>query len=97
MATRKFTLKAWFKACVSATLNDDFLDLTGPTPSAAAQTLEVSRQRVHQLIAEEALDAVQITGPNGAVSVTYVTQASLNRYLATRRPYAVDGRFTLSA
>jgi len=97
MATRKFTLKAWFKACVSATLNDDFLDLTGPTPPAAAQTLELSRQRVHQMIDDGTLDAVHITAPNGTISVTYVTQASLNRYLATRRPYAVDGRFTLSA
>ena len=96
MATRKMTLKAWFKACAAATFDDGFLDLTGPTQAAAAQTLEVSRQRVHQMIEDGTLDAVHITAPNGTISLTYVTQNSLDRYLAARRPYAVDGRFTLA-
>jgi hypothetical protein len=97
MATRKMTLKAWFKACAASTFEDGFLDLTGPTQAVAAQTLEVSRQRVHQMIEEGALDAVHVTAPNGTISVTYVTQSSLDRYLAARRPFAVDGRYTISA
>jgi hypothetical protein len=97
MAVKKMSLKQWVKACVQHTHDDGFLDLTGPTQTAAAQTLEVSRQRVGQLIEDGTFDAVQITGPLGKVSVTYVTQNSLNRYLAARRPYAVDGRFTLAS
>ena len=97
MATRKMKLGEWFKACRKSAFDDGFLDLTGPTPSAAAQTLEVSRQRVHQMIESNMLDAVHIVAPNGTISLTYVTENSLNRYLAARRPYAEDGRYTTLA
>jgi|HubBroStandDraft_5_1064220.scaffolds.fasta_scaffold207302_2 hypothetical protein len=88
------TLKAWTKACFVNALGDGYLDLTGPTPVAAAQTLEITRQRVHQLIEDGTLDAVHITAPNGTISLTYVTQASLDRYLSKRAP-ARRGGYTM--
>jgi|ERR1035441_6228258 hypothetical protein len=94
MAVRKMSLKDWTKACFKNSFDDGLLEFIGPTPIAAAQTLEVSKQRIHQMIEDKTLDAVRITAPNGTITVTYVTQASLDRYLAKRAP-AIHGGYTL--
>jgi hypothetical protein len=91
---RKMALKDWFTACRKNALKDEFLDLTGPVPSSVADTLEISKQRVHQLVQDDALDAVSVTAPNGTITMTFVTENSLARYLAKRAP-ARRGGFTL--
>jgi hypothetical protein len=48
--------------------------------------LDVSRQMVYKMIDQEKLDVLQITNANGAVCVSMVTEASLERYLENRRP-----------
>jgi hypothetical protein len=96
MAARKMSLKDWTKACFKNTFDDGLLDFIGPTAPAAAQMLGVSRQRIYQLLDEKVLDTVAVTAPNGTITVTYITQASINRYLSTRKAYAVDGRYTVA-
>jgi hypothetical protein len=86
MAIRKMKLGEWFKACRKNALGDGFLDLTGPPPASVAETLEVHRSRVYQLIENDSLDALSIVAPNGTITITLVTENSLNRYLKTRAP-----------
>jgi hypothetical protein len=88
-------LMDWFKACRKNALEDAFGDLTGPVASTAAETLEVSKQRVHQLVQDDSLDAVAVTAPNGTITVTFITENSLKRYLAKRSPARRGGFTTL--
>jgi hypothetical protein len=84
MALRKMKLGDWFKACRKNALGDGFNDLTGPVASMAAETLGVTKQRVHQLVQQDWLDAVSVTAPNGTITITFITENSLNHYLAKR-------------
>jgi uncharacterized heparinase superfamily protein len=93
---RKMALKDWFTACRKNALKDEFLNLTGPVPSSVAETLEVTKQRVHQLVQDDHLDAISVTAPNGTITVTFISEASLTRYLAKRAP-AVHGGYTALA
>jgi hypothetical protein len=93
MALRKMKLGDWLKACRSNALGDGFNDLTGPVASMAAERLDVTKQRVHQMVQDDLLDAVSVTAPNGTITVTFITENSLNRYLAKRAP-AIHGGFT---
>jgi hypothetical protein len=86
MATRKMKLGEWFNACRKNALGDGFLDLTGPPVSSVAETLEVHRARVYQLIENDSLDSVSVVAPNGTITLTLITENSLKRYLKTRAP-----------
>ena len=80
-----------------AVLSPDHLgDLGGHPVDDVAKKLGVTKQRVHQLIDSNALDAIIVTTKAGHTAAIIVTQASLDYYLAHRRPYGDTGRFTLT-
>jgi hypothetical protein len=59
----------------------------GMSPGGAAARLGVTRQRVHQLIREDLLDAVRIRDCSLGIRgfVMYVTEASLRRLIESRK------------
>lgn len=58
----------------------------GPSPGGAAAELEVSRQRVHQMIKEGKLDAVFVweAGRDSQATQIYVTDQSIRRVKRAR-------------
>jgi hypothetical protein len=69
-------------------------DLGGHPVDDVATKLGVTKQRVHQLIESDALDAIAIMTKAGNPAVIVVTQASLDFYLAHRHR-APRGGFSL--
>jgi hypothetical protein len=97
MARRTLTFSDWMRHLRKAILSPDSLgDLGGHPVDDVATKLGVTKQRVHQLIDSDALDALVVTTKAGNVTAVIVTQASLDHYLAHRRPFRGDGRFTLT-
>lgn len=86
MATRTLPYSKWLREVARHGLGEAFLQLSGQPVADVAVELGVSTQRVYQLIEQDALDLLQITTRAGKVSVTLVTQASIERYLADRVP-----------
>ena len=86
MATRTLTYRKWLVEVAKHGLGDGFKNLTGYAVPDVAVRLDMSRQRVHQLLENGALDALQVTTKSGTVAMTLVTEASLERYLASRVP-----------
>lgn len=86
MATRTLTYRKWLVEVAKHGLGEGFDHLSGYAVPDVAARLDVSRQRVHQLLESGALDALQITTKTGSVAMTLVTEASLGRYLESRRP-----------
>ena len=86
MATRTLTYTQWLKLVVKHALGDQFANLSGLATVDVAKKLDVSRQRVHQLIEEGSLDTLAITTGKGRPALVLVTEASLERYLASRVP-----------
>jgi hypothetical protein len=96
MARRTLTFSDWMRHIRKAvTSPDDLGDLGGHPVDDVASKLGVSRQRVHQLIDSNALDALVVTTKAGNIAAVVVTQASLDYYLAHRRPFGASGHFTL--
>ena len=86
MATRTLGFSQWLKLVARHALDSGFANVAGFPPTDVAVKLGVSKQRVHQLIAEESLDTIEVTNAAGAVCITLVTEASYERYLAKRVP-----------
>lgn len=57
----------------------------GPSPGGAAADLNVSRQRVHQLLANGVLESITLTDAIGRKIAFLITQESIDRYKASER------------
>lgn len=86
MATRTLTWTEWLKLVRRHALDNGFQNVAGYPAADVAARLGVSHQRVYQLIQGGALDVVEVTTKAGKVSLSLVTEASLERYLAARVP-----------
>lgn len=84
MATRRLAIGDWLKLVRRHALDDGFKNLAGYPIVDVAARLKVSHQRVYQLIGEGVLDTIEIVNKAGKVSLSLVTEASLDRYLAER-------------
>lgn len=84
MATRRLAFGDWLRLVRRHALDNEFPNVAGFPPGEVATKLDVSHQRVSQLVADGTLDLIEIVNKNGKVSLTLVTEASLDRYLATR-------------
>jgi hypothetical protein len=80
MATRTLKFGEWWKAVTRHALDDGFLKVSGYPIVDVAKRLDISEQRVRQLIEADQLDAIQVLTWKGNVAVTLVTQASLEAY-----------------
>lgn len=96
MSLRTLTFAQWFQLVRRHSSDDRFPDHSGFPIADVAERLGVTKQAVHKLIEKNSLDAIAILTRRGTVAVTLVTQASLDYYLAHRRPFASDGRFVLT-
>lgn len=86
MATRTLKYTEWLKLVARHGLGREFANLSGyPVPDVAAR-LEVNRSRVYQLIESGVLDTLVIVTAAGTTAMTLVTEASIERYLASRVP-----------
>lgn len=86
MAKRTLTYRTWLRDVARTGLGDALKSITGFTAVETAARLGVSRARVYQLLEEDALDTLCITTDSGVAALTLITEASLDRYLATRVP-----------
>lgn len=87
MATRTLTYTKWLKLILQHHSDaSELANLTGLAVPDVAARLDVSRQRVHQLIGGGGFDVLVITTRAGATAMTLVTEASLERYLSSRVP-----------
>lgn len=86
MATRRLSITAWLRQVKEHALGDGFSNVAGYPCVDVAKRLDVSISRVYQLIENDSLDVIQIVNKAGKVSLTLVTEASLERYLADRTP-----------
>lgn len=85
MAVRRMTYAAWREALDATHGKPEYDELIGPSPGGAALDLKVSRQRVHQLLADGRLDMVVLAHtPKGKITAYMVTDASIRRLLSTR-------------
>lgn len=80
MATRQITWRQWLRRITSNALGDGFGDLAGYPIADVVKRLNVSQERVRQLIEADRLDAIQVLTAKGSVAVTLVTEASLEAY-----------------
>jgi hypothetical protein len=80
MATRTLTYKAWLREVARHALGDGFNDLAGKPVADVVKLLGVSKQRVHQLILADRLDALHITTAAGDTALVIVTDSSLAKY-----------------
>jgi len=86
MATRRLSISDWLKLVRRHALDDGFYGLAGSTVVDVCKKLDVSTSRIYQLIEAGHLDTIEIVNKAGKVSLTLVTDASLERYLADRTP-----------
>lgn len=86
MATRTLTYTTWLKLVVQHARTNEFLNVSGYPAADVAERLDVSRERVNQLTREGILDLLHITTRAGRVSMSLITEASIERYLAKRVP-----------
>ncbi len=86
MAKRTLTFREWFKLAAKHLRDEQGSHLCGSPVADVAIKLDVSTQRVYQLIAEGTLDTIDIVSLAGKVSVSLVTEASIERYIAQRVP-----------
>lgn len=86
MASRTIKYAEWLKLVLRHATGDGFLNVSGFPPADAAKRLDVSRERVSQLVREGVLDTLSLTTASGSVALTLITEASLERYLAERVP-----------
>lgn len=86
MANRTLKFSQWLKLVVKHATDDGFLNVSGFPVADAAKKLDVSPQRISQLIAEDVLDTLEICSWTGRVVVRLVTEASIERYLEKRTP-----------
>jgi hypothetical protein len=88
MAKRRITFGQWLRLVAKHSLPGDpeFGNVAGLPRPDVAERLGVHRSRVHQLIESGVLDVVEVINAAGAVTMTLVTESSLERYLAERVP-----------
>ena len=89
MASRTLKFSQWLKLMARHALEADqtaYKNLAGYPSIDVAKKLDVSKQRISQLVQEGALDTLDVTNALGRVSVTLITEASLERYLDQRVP-----------
>lgn len=86
MATRTLKWTAWLKLMRQHMLDNEYANLSGYPVQDVAAKLDVSRQRVYQLIEEGTLDVIEIVTGKGIRAATLITEASLDRYLEGRVP-----------
>ena len=88
MAKRTMLLREWMLLCAELGSQNRLEELDvigGPSPGGAAAELEVSRQRIHQLIAEGKLDVIELRETAWALPhVVMITSASLRRWKSSR-------------
>lgn len=80
MATKTITLKQWLSAIRKHATSDGFNDLDGKPPVDVCRSLNISKQRLSQLVAADRLDVLEITTAKGTVAMRLITNASLARY-----------------
>lgn len=85
MATRTLPFTHWLKLVTRHALDDQFPHLAGIPPREVAHRLGFSRERVGQLVKDGALDVLELT-TRGKVTMSLITEASFERYLAERVP-----------
>jgi hypothetical protein len=89
MANRTLKFPQWLKLIAKHSLDDDettYKNLTGVPVIDVSQKLDVSRAMVYKMIDQQKLDVLHITNGVGAICVSLVTEASLERYLEQRVP-----------
>ena len=86
MATRTLKYTTWLKLVATHARTTEFANVSGYPVADVAKRLDVSRQRVNQLVEQNILDVLVITTAANRVAVTLITEASLERYLAERVP-----------
>jgi hypothetical protein len=86
MATRTLKYTEWLKLVRGAFTGDASSHVYGYPPADVAKRLNVSRERVSQLVREGTLDTLSITTAAGRTALTLITEYSLERYLADRVP-----------
>lgn len=85
MATRTLTWTHWLKLMADPDPKVRSHVSGYPAVEIAAR-LGVNRSRVYQLLEQDVLDTVTVTTRDGKPSLTLVTEASYERYLADRVP-----------
>jgi len=97
MARRTLTFNEWMRHTRKALLSPDALgDLGGHPIDDVATKLGVTKQAVHKMIETDKLDAIAIVSKAGNLQAIFVTQASLDYYLAHRRQIGHTGLFSLT-
>jgi hypothetical protein len=86
VATRTLKYTEWLKLVKRHALDDEFANVSGFPVADTASRLNVTKQRVHQMLESGVLDALALTTKAGNVAITLVTEASIDRYLAKRVP-----------
>ena len=80
VATRTISWKQWLSAVRRSALGDGFGDLAGLPVADVCKRLDVSKQRVGELVKADRLDAIHVTTAKGTVAIVLITEASLARY-----------------
>lgn len=80
MATKSITFKQWLSAVRKHATSDGFNDYDGKPPADVCRSLNISKQRLSQLVAADRLDVLEITTAKGTVAMRLVTASSLARY-----------------
>lgn len=86
MPKRTVNFREWLKLVRKHAFDDGFYNLGGLPVADVAKKLDVSTQRVYQLIADDTLDVIEVTNAKGRVCLTVITDASMSRYLERRTP-----------
>lgn len=88
VASRKINYTQWLKEVTKHALSQGLAydNIAGFPVVEVAAKLDVSRQRVRQLIDEGVLDTIEVTTRAGTIALIIVTKASVDRYLADRVP-----------
>jgi hypothetical protein len=76
----------WLRLVKRHALDDGFANVAGYPVADVAARLHVSTQRVYQMIESGTFDIIEIVNKAGRVSLTLITEASLDRYLEKRVP-----------
>jgi len=81
---KRLTFDEWAEALYTAPETEKG-KWNGLSPGGAAGALRVSRQRVHQLLTQGKLDGLELVDDRGNWGAFLVTDASIQRYLASDR------------
>lgn len=80
VATKTISWKNWLAGVLRAAGGDGLDDRIGVPIADVCRRLDISKQRVGQLVEADRLDAIHVTTSKGTTAIVLITEASLARY-----------------